>query len=84
MSARIPFGASLSAPARARNARPSCDATSPVSAGAHCAGERVVAGEEHGEHPAAQRLEADVGVDVAERQTPLRVENETELRRQTA
>jgi hypothetical protein len=46
--------------------------------------QRIFAREEHGEHPAAQRLEADVGVDVAKRQTSPRVENEAELRRQTA
>ena len=46
-------------------------------------GQRGVAGEKHGERAVTQSLEADVGVDVAERQTPLRVEDEAEFRGQT-
>ena len=42
--------------------------------------QRVVAGEKHRERPVARRLEADVRLDVAERQAPLRVEDEAELR----
>ena len=53
-------------------------------AGRALRGQRVVAGEKHRERPVARRLEADVRVDVAERQAPLRVEDEAEFRRQPA
>ena len=63
-----------------RPAKPRRDIAS--LAGRAFRGQRVVAGEKHRERPVARRLEADVRVDVAERQAPLRVEDEAELRRQ--
>ena len=47
-------------------------------------GQRIVARKIHRERAVARRFEADIRVDVAERQAPLRVEDEAELRRQLA
>ena len=46
--------------------------------------QRIVAGEKHGERPIAQRFEANIRLDVAKRQAPLRVKDEAELRPATA
>ena len=47
-------------------------------------GQRVLARKKNREPPVARRLEANVRVDVAERQAPQRVEDEAELRGQPA
>ena len=76
----FPFG-----PARARNARASLAAASPTSSGAHMeasASSPARYAAKAAPPGAALGLEADVGIDVGERQTAAGVEDEAELRRQ--